>query len=573
MTAVDPASTGLRFTETMRGFVAPGQLDPAEGYRVGQRLGTALTVELTIQIDDIDRFLDDGGHLASASGWVDWQPGVQRRAIEHGAFNLFSAGRPGREMRYLLQFADGAGNPLTLLGWKEVRDDPGLDLWLDTTTLRTLVLEGHVDGERVTAEQIQAAGIIEISPVDFLRQLITFRARPEVAARFGAFFAGELWRRYGNPVRPGRAAPPVTPPPAKRPLQRPVARHGTPRRTELEREEVEFTTDDGRDLHLVHVNGPWPATRGPVLLVHGAGVRSDIFEAPVPTTLVDVLVEQGYDVWLENWRGSIAVDPSGWNLDEAARYDHPKAVRTILDKTGYDQLKAIVHCQGSTSFVMSAAAGLLPEVTTVVTNAVSLHPVVPAFSRVKIDLFRPIIARFTDHMDPHWGVHAPNPTAKAITLLARLFHHECRNTVCKLVSFTYGYGYPALWSHDNLNDQTHDWLREEFGRAPMTFFAQMAECVRRGHMVSVAGLDGLPGSYVDRAPETDARFVFLAGLRNRCFLPESQGRTWEFFDHYRPGYDRLYVLPRYGHLDVFMGQRAAVDVFPIILEELNRTPH
>ena len=46
-----------------------------------------------------------------------------------------------------------------------------------------------------------------------------------------------------------------------------------------------------------------------ILLVHGAGVRANIFQAPVRTTLVDLLVEHGFDVWLENWRASIDLAP------------------------------------------------------------------------------------------------------------------------------------------------------------------------------------------------------------------------------------------------------------------------
>jgi hypothetical protein len=34
--------------------------------------------------------------------------------------------------------------------------------------------------------------------------------------------------------------------------------------------------------------------------------------------------------------------------------------------------------------MMSAVAGLVPQVTTIVANAVSLHPVIPAWSRLKI---------------------------------------------------------------------------------------------------------------------------------------------------------------------------------------------
>jgi len=44
---------------------------------------------------------------------------------------------------------------------------------------------------------------------------------------------------------------------------------------------------------------------------------------PVKTTLVDTLVERGYDVWLENWRASIDLPPNRWTLDQSRRYDHP----------------------------------------------------------------------------------------------------------------------------------------------------------------------------------------------------------------------------------------------------------
>src|SRR5262245_50450899 len=123
---------------------------------------------------------------------------------------------------------------------------------------------------------------------------------------------------------------------------------------------VPFTAGDGLRCNLLHIEGGRAPTRGPVLLVHGAGVRANIFRPPLPVTLVDTLVNAGYDVWLENWRASIDLPPNRWTLDQAARYDHPVAVRTVLDATGANTLKAIIHCQGSTSFMMSAVAGLTP---------------------------------------------------------------------------------------------------------------------------------------------------------------------------------------------------------------------
>ena len=333
---------------------------------------------------------------------------------------------------------------------------------------------------------------------------------------------------------------------------------------------IPFTADDGLELNLIHVEGDRPPQRGAVLLVHGAGVRANIFRASVETTIVDALLSAGWDVWLENWRASIDFAPTRWTLDQAALFDHPAAVRTVAVRTGSSDVKAIVHCQGSTSFMMSMVAGLVPQVTTVISNAVSLHPRVPWFSHAKLQFALPLLRRFTDYLNPRWGLSAPTVPAKLVQLLVALTHHECRNPVCKQVSFTYGSGRPALWRHENLNDETHEWLKQEFAEVPLTFFAQMAACVRRGNLVAMETHRRLPLDFCAQPPETDARFLFLAGKQNRCFLPESQIRTSEWFEARRKGRHALRIVPAYGHLDIFLGKDAARDTFPIILEELER---
>lgn len=335
-------------------------------------------------------------------------------------------------------------------------------------------------------------------------------------------------------------------------------------------EVVPFLAGDGRALNLIHIHGDQEATRGPVVLVHGAGVRANIFRAPVRQTLVDALVDDGYDVWLENWRASIDVEPSEWTLDQAAVHDHPAAIRTVVRETGHDSVKAIIHCQGSTSFAMAAVAGLLPEVDVIVSNAVTLHPVVPHAAELKLKLTVPAVSRLTPYLDPQWGLGAPTRTARALDLLVRAFHHECDNPVCHWVSFTYGVGFPTLWRHENLNAATHDWLRHEFAKVPLTFFKQMTECVRAGHLLPVDDFPSLPEDLAEREPQTDARWVFLAGSENHCFLPESQRRSFEHLERFRPGYHALHIVPGYGHLDMFMGHDASSDVFPLILTELDK---
>ncbi len=331
-----------------------------------------------------------------------------------------------------------------------------------------------------------------------------------------------------------------------------------------------FSADDGLGLTLIRVRGEAEPTKGPVLLVHGAGVRAELFRPPVDTTIVDALVEDGFDVWLLNWRASIDIGPVPWTLDDAAAYDHPAAVRYVLAQTGASTVKAVVHCQGSTSFCMSAVAGLLPEVDVIVANAVSLHPVIPAFSRFKIGALVPVMQRLTPYLNPAWGDGPDTLFSHLARGAVMATHWECDNPVCRMVSFTYGSGRPALWRHENLNEATHEWLRGEFAEVPMSFFAQMRACVEAGQLVSVSKRPGLLPRYADRAPLTDARFALFAGAHNRCFLPESQDRTFAFLREHRPGKDSLHVLPDYGHLDVFFGKNAHRDVFPLMLDELNR---
>jgi pimeloyl-ACP methyl ester carboxylesterase len=337
-------------------------------------------------------------------------------------------------------------------------------------------------------------------------------------------------------------------------------------------EVIEFLAGDGRKLNLIHVQGACPPTKGPVLLVHGAGVRANIFRPPMRQTLVGTLVADGYDVWLENWRASIDLEANPWTLDQAALYDHPRAVQEVVRRTGQDEIKAIVHCQGSTSFMWSAIAGLIPEVKLILSNAVSLHPVMPPAAAWKLRFSIPWASRLLTYLDPQWGLGGTKQLiARLLTLFVRATHHECDNLVCRMASFIYGVGFPTLWHHEQISAETHDWLTHEFAKVPLSFFRQILSSVVAGRLVPVEGYPQLPEDLLDRPPQTDARVVFLAGARNSCFLAEGQRRSYEALSRFRPGYHSLHVFPDYGHLDVFLGQNAWRDVFPTIRSELNRS--
>ncbi|WP_370947267.1 lipase family alpha/beta hydrolase [Amycolatopsis sp. cg5] len=321
---------------------------------------------------------------------------------------------------------------------------------------------------------------------------------------------------------------------------------------------VPLIAGDGLPLKLDRVVAGKPPVRGPVLLVHGAGNRGATFRPPHRTTLVDALLAEGWDVWLFDWRASKEVGFVDWTLDQAAEFDHPAAVAKVLELTGADDVKIIAHCVGSASVAMSAAAGRLDGVSTIIGNAFALHPVVPPLSTAKLRGLVPIVGALTREVSPAWGDKPAGLLAHVIRHVVRMTHRECRNDVCRMASFIFGGGRSSLWNHENLDEATHDWLRAEFGPVPMSFFRQMAGATANGHFGEV--YTGAPG----------ARFVLLTGADNRCFLPESQRRTFAHLERHQPGRHELHVFPGYGHLDVFIGKNAHADTFPTILAELEK---
>lgn len=335
---------------------------------------------------------------------------------------------------------------------------------------------------------------------------------------------------------------------------------------------VPFRAGDGTWCRLLNVRGPEAPTRGPVLLVHGAGVRAATFRPPTARTVVDALLAAGFDVWLESWRAAVDRPRTRWTLDDAAAYDHPAAVAEVLRRTGADRLAVVAHCQGATSFVMALIAGLVPQVETFVSTAVSLHPVVPRPAARKLRLLTPLFGAVSSYVDAQWANSRRGLVPALTCAAAGVLHRECGNGVCRMASFMFGAGHPTLWRHENLDEATHTWLGGEFGWCPVDFFRQMSACVRAGRLVSVTGNPLLPADFGAADVRSDARMVFLTGAANACFDPVSQVRSYEHFTARQPGRGhRLHIVEGYGHQDVFVGKDAARDVFPLITAELGAT--
>jgi len=204
MTAIATAApASVQFTEEMLGHVTFDETDFNRGANADRPGAGFFKFHLTIAVDDIARFGGDPQRQAGAFGWVESDALGGRLPVEHGVFNLFVDTEPGvKHMLYRLFFRDSVGHPLTMSGFKLVRDDAGFDVWRDTTTLFTRVYRGHVSAEEEESAELVASGVLRIRIRDFAKQLTTFRGGPGpvaglgAIARFGIIFMRQLFEAY-----------------------------------------------------------------------------------------------------------------------------------------------------------------------------------------------------------------------------------------------------------------------------------------------------------------------------------------------------------------------------------------
>ncbi|MFZ0657835.1 MAG: GMC family oxidoreductase [Candidatus Binataceae bacterium] len=200
---------GIAFTETMKGHVSKGWA-PSDDYvgaeNAGQTSNSLMEFTLTITMPDLDAFLVNPQHTGKAVGTVrvDGFTPPTSVPVSDGVFNLFVNGDEfyQRRMLYALPFTGSDGKPYLLDGFKDVRDDGHFDVWGATSTLYTVIREGHS-----REGSVLATGIMKIHIPDFLHQLTTFTAvgartpiqKTKALARFGESFFGSLWDVFVRP--------------------------------------------------------------------------------------------------------------------------------------------------------------------------------------------------------------------------------------------------------------------------------------------------------------------------------------------------------------------------------------
>ncbi|MDG2239710.1 MAG: GMC oxidoreductase [Longimicrobiales bacterium] len=553
---------GVQFTEAMRGFFSLGSdLDFAEAAEQGKESDSPLEFTLTVNSDDLYDMLRRPDHSASLYGSVS-VPALSTEpfSVTKGTFHLLTVDPDEvrtRRMTYKMPMEHPDGRTFFLHGFKRIHDDRGFDVWSDTTTLFVSVHEGEDESGPVVGR-----GVLRIKTKDFSKQLRTFKItnaggiarRLKAMADFGKFFAGALYDTYGGVLAPRSTLDPGATARTRRELvvDPPDAHY--------------FSTADGVSLRLVRYEG---GSKGPVLLVHGLGMSGQVFAVDtVDVNLVEYLAASGYDVWVLDSRASIDIAGSEdqFTADLIAEQDLPAAVGKVRELTGAAAVDVVAHGLGATTLLMAIVGGL-QGVRSAVCSQGGLHVVTQRAARVKAGLYLPGVIKALGQQ----SLRADGGGTKGwknrlfdvgLRLLPVELEERCSSPVCRRITFMYG----PLYEHDQINLATHEALHELFGVVNLQVFDHLARMVREGHAVRATG-----GSWLRDLDRLALPITFLHGADNACFLPESTQATMAALaDANGPDFYHHTVIPDYGDMDCLIGKDAARDVFPLILEHLER---
>jgi len=162
---------GIRFSETMSGYLAEGVEDFEVGEKKGQEQGNSLSFDAVIEVESVSDFIKLSGQEAKLSGVVSYKPLGQNLPIRDGVFTLFKPdpATGTRQMTYSFLFTGTDGKDYFLHGYKVIHDDPGIDVLEDMTRLFTQIYKG-----RKTSVAPLASGILTFHLLDFPSMLASF---------------------------------------------------------------------------------------------------------------------------------------------------------------------------------------------------------------------------------------------------------------------------------------------------------------------------------------------------------------------------------------------------------------
>ena len=351
-------------------------------------------------------------------------------------------------------------------------------------------------------------------------------------------------------------------------------------------ENLPLHSHDGLELGLTRI------TRGEakasVLLLHGMTASADMFVLPETRNTVDVLLDNGYEAWLLDWRGSCRLphNEAGhpYTFDDVALHDIPAAVAAVRARIGARPLFVLAHCVGALTCALSLTAGLVPGLAGVVAQGVFLTPKMALGTRLRLSLLGEIGRRQAKVIPVDfrrvglWSRYTPLFALASLSAewsTRRRGGPACADPTCQMLHHSaWGIG-ASLFVHDHLHPRTHDRPAELVGPAPTCILPHLRKVELARAVVAWHEGDpryrALPSNALDEAHRIDCPILLLSGSQNGLWADSNQ-LCADVLARRHPSLDVRYVeVPDYGHFDAFVGRAAALDVFPHITRWLDDT--
>jgi len=574
--------TKIEFAETMRGYVDAAQTSYADGYAAGKKEGHALSINVSVLIPDLQRFLDEPEHAGTLGGEVDCALLGGACPVQSGVFRLLpdTADLDRKVMYYQLYATTPQHQQITFVGVKQVQHDAPLDMWHDTTTLYVNIYRGHIDPDHAAQAELWLTGIIGLGLMDFVKVLQQLRAvtadgsdSVEGLMQFGKYFAGKLWEVYGPSLPPSL---PEQPP-------RRYPRFTTEGVRDAEITMHPFATSDGLTLQLTRFRRN--ECNDVVLVVHGLTNSSDMFIMPEHRNLAQTLLDHGYgDVWMLDYRGSCRFPYNlvrhRYTFDDVALLDHPAAIAELRRHIGPQRrIHIIAHCVGALTIAMALFGKTIQGISSTILNSVALTPRVTPWAKLKLAV-GPWASDYLlgiEYFNPSWRREAGWSTGKLLAYAADLLHKECNSPECHMLSFMWGDGRPSVYNHANIAPETHDRLRDLFGGTGVNYYRHVLKMVRNNNTaVTYNPRDpryaALPADYFQEAGKMPTPLLLVTGQDNHIFT-DSNIVCHQRLEQIVPGRHQLHVYPAYGHQDVFIGKNVHADIFPRMIDFLHEHSH
>lgn len=300
-------------------------------------------------------------------------------------------------------------------------------------------------------------------------------------------------------------------------------------------------TEDGAAVHL-HRH---PADGPPVMVVHGISANHRSWDLTPERSLAVALQAAGYDAWLLDLRGHGAahVDTtgkeqrSGWTMEDYGRYDIPAAIDHIRAETGAEKVGYVGHSMG----------GMVGAIYNSIHGDDALAAMV-------------VVASPVDFGDPDRLLEVASGLVRT-TAVIRVVPAPAVSRMSQPLKQLPLHADEMLWSESNMQDIE---ARNEMMRAvpsPMTRreLAELGGVLRSGALPAADALSELSvplrviAGRADRVAPVDRvqPFYTRAGSLEKDYILASRSNG---FAH------------DYGHVDLVLGDAAAAEIYPRIVE-------